>query len=50
VHTGFWYELLRKKRPSGVSRPGSKDNIKVDLQEIGWEDVDCINLTPDTDK
>jgi hypothetical protein len=33
-----------------VSRPGSKDNIKVDLQEIGWEDVHCINLTPDTDK
>jgi hypothetical protein len=25
-----------EKGPSGVSRPGSKDNIKVDLQEIGW--------------
>jgi hypothetical protein len=33
-----------------VSRPGSKDNIKVDIQEIGWKDVDCINVTPDTDK
>ena len=34
----------KKKRSSGVSMPGSKDSIKVNLQEIGWKDVDCINL------
>jgi hypothetical protein len=26
------------------------DNIKMDLLEIGWDDVDCIGLTQERDK
>jgi hypothetical protein len=42
--------LLRKpesKRPQG--RPGRRrlDNIKIDLADIGWGDVDWIGLTQD---
>jgi hypothetical protein len=32
------------KRPRGRCRPRLEDTIKMELTEIGWEDVDCINL------
>ena len=38
------------KRTLRRSRHGFKDNIKIDLKEIGWEDVDRINLAEDRDK
>jgi hypothetical protein len=38
------------KRPLGRSRSRWEDNIKLDLIEIGWGDVDCINLTQDMDQ
>jgi hypothetical protein len=27
-----------------------EDNIKIDLKEIGWEDVEWINLSQDRDQ
>ena len=38
------------KRPLGRPRRRLKYNIKMGLQEIGWEDVDGINLAADRDK
>jgi len=34
----------------GRPRLGWVGNIKMDLKEIGWEDVEWINLAEDTDK
>jgi hypothetical protein len=35
------------KRPVGRPRLRLVDNIKVDLKEIGWDDMDCIDLAQD---
>jgi len=32
------------KRPLGRPRPRWKDNIKMDLQEVGWGDMDWMYL------
>jgi hypothetical protein len=32
------------KRPLGRSRCESEDNIRTDLREIGWGDVDWMHL------
>jgi hypothetical protein len=37
------------KRPLGRLRRRWVDNIKMDLLEIGWGDVDWIGLTQDKD-
>jgi len=33
-----------RKRPLGRSRSRWEDNIKIDLQEVGWESMDWIDL------
>jgi len=38
------------KRSVGNSRHRWKNNIKVDLKEVGWWDLDWINLAVDRDK
>jgi hypothetical protein len=38
------------KRPLGRSRRRWLDNIKIDLKEIGWDDMDCIKLSQDRDQ
>jgi hypothetical protein len=38
------------KRPLGRSRRGREDNIKVDLREIGWGSMDCIDVAQDRDR
>jgi hypothetical protein len=38
------------KRPLGRPRWRCVDNIKMDLGEIGWGDVDWIGRTQDRDK
>jgi hypothetical protein len=38
------------KRRLGRSRHRWVDNIKMDLREIVWDDMDCIDLTQDRDK
>ena len=31
-------------------RRGWEDNIKIDIQEVGWGGMDCIELAQDEDK
>jgi hypothetical protein len=38
------------KRPLGSPRHPSVDNIKIDLREIEWDDMDWIDLTQDRDQ
>ena len=35
MHIGFWWGNLRE-RPLGRTRRRWEDNIKMDLQEVGW--------------
>jgi hypothetical protein len=42
VYTGFWWGNLRGKRPLGRPRRRWEDNMKMDLQEVGWEGMDCL--------
>jgi hypothetical protein len=35
------------RRPLGKPRRRWLDNIKMDLVEMGWGDVDCIGLAQD---
>jgi hypothetical protein len=48
------YRLLVGKpegrRPLGRSRRRCLDNIKMDLVEVGWGDVDWIGLAQDRDR
>jgi hypothetical protein len=37
------------KRPLKSPRRRWVDNIKMDLREIGWDGVDCIDLAQDRD-
>jgi hypothetical protein len=45
VHTNFLSE-----NPFGRSGHKLKDNIKTNLEEIGWEDADWSNFTKDRDQ
>jgi hypothetical protein len=38
------------KRPVGRLKHKWKDNIRTDLREVGWEDVDWLHLTQDRDQ
>jgi len=38
------------KRPLGRPRPRREDNIKMNLQEVGCEGMDWIQLTQDRDR
>jgi hypothetical protein len=48
------YRLLlrepERKRPIGRPRRRWKDNIKMDIREIGWDDIDWIDLAQDWDQ
>jgi hypothetical protein len=37
------------KRPVGRLRRGRVDNIKMDLREIGWSDMEWVDLAQDND-
>jgi hypothetical protein len=41
---------LEGRRPSGRPRRRWVDNIKMGLGEIGWDDVDWIDLAQDRDQ
>jgi hypothetical protein len=43
---GCWWESQREGRP----RRRWLDNIRMDLGEVGWGDVDCIGLAQDRDR
>jgi hypothetical protein len=38
-----------ERRPCGRLRRKWKDNIKMDLQEVGWEGMDWVDLAQDRD-
>jgi hypothetical protein len=38
------------KRPLGRPRRRSVDNIRIDLGEVGWRDVDWIDLAQDRNR
>jgi hypothetical protein len=38
------------KRPLGRRRSGRVDNIRMDLGEVGWSDVDWIGLAQDRNR
>jgi len=40
MHTKFWSEIFKE-----ITRRRWEDNIRVDLREIMWEDVNVINVT-----
>jgi len=50
VYTGFWRGNLKDKRPLGRPRSRWKDNIKMDLQEVGFGGMDWIDLAQDRDR
>jgi hypothetical protein len=47
---GILMEKPETKRPLGISRHRWVNNIKMDVREIGWGDVDWIDLAEDWDK
>jgi hypothetical protein len=49
MHTKFWSKDLKEKDHSEDWRRW-EDNITMDLGEIGWEVVDCINPAQDKDQ
>jgi hypothetical protein len=44
MHTIFWSEYLRGKRPLRKPRHRWEDKIRMDVRGIGWEGVDWIDL------
>jgi hypothetical protein len=47
---GYWWESQREKRPLGRPRRRWVDNIRKDLGEVGWDDVDWIGLAQDRNR
>jgi len=57
AHMGVMRNVLRiligkpeEKRLFGRPRRRCEDNIRMDLRELGWEDVDWIHLAQDRDQ
>ena len=44
MYTRFQLENLRERRPLLRPRRRWEDNIKMNLQEVGWAGVDLIDL------
>jgi len=45
----FWGGKPGGKRPLERTRRRWEDNIKTDLQEVGWDGMDWIDLVQDRD-
>jgi hypothetical protein len=53
VRRGAYRALVGKpegRRPLGIPRRTWEDNIKMDLQEVGWGGMDWIDLAQDRDR
>jgi hypothetical protein len=49
VHTGFLVGKPDGKRPLGRPRRRWEDNIKIELQEVGWG-IDWLDLAQNRDR
>jgi hypothetical protein len=45
-----WVGKAKGRKPLGRCRHRWEDNIKMDLNKMGWQDMDRVNLTQDMDK
>ena len=50
AYTRFWWGNPEGKRPLGRPRRRWDDNIKMDLQEVGYGGMDWIELAQDRDR
>jgi hypothetical protein len=50
VHTGNWVGRPEGRRPCQTPRRRWEDNIKMDLQAVGWGSMDWIELAQDRDR
>jgi hypothetical protein len=50
IHHGSVPELVEGRRPLGRPRRRWVDNIRIDLGEVGWGDVDWIGLAQDRNR
>jgi hypothetical protein len=49
VHTGCWWGRPERKRPLERPRRRWEENIKMDLQKVGWG-MDWIDLPQNRDR
>ena len=49
MYKGFGGEP-EEKRPLGRARHRWEDNIKIDLQDVEWEGMDCMDLAQDRNR
>ena len=50
AYTDFWWGKPDGKRPLERPRRRWEDNVKMDLQELGWVGMDWIDLAQDRDR
>jgi len=48
IHTGFWWGHLKGKSPVARPRHRWENNIKMDVNEMGWEGMDRIGTSADS--
>jgi hypothetical protein len=46
----YWWVKPEGKRPLGKPRRRWVDNIRMDLREVGWGDVDSTGLAEDRNR
>ena len=44
MHSRFWWGKSDARRLLGRPKRRWEDNIKVDFPEVGWRDIDWIDL------
>jgi hypothetical protein len=50
VHTRLWWGNLRAREHLEDTGRRWEDNIKMDLQEVGWRGMNWIDLAEDRDR
>jgi hypothetical protein len=50
IHIGYWWGSQKERDHWEDLRRRWVDNIKIDLREIGWDGMDCIDLAQDRDQ
>jgi hypothetical protein len=50
MHIGYWWESQKERDCKEDQDVCGLTNIKVDLREIGWDDMNWIDLAQDRDQ